>query len=194
MSTTATPMGFQPVKLLGNRPYNNAPNADFLIASGYNTSIFSGDPVKLVAAGVIEKDTGTNALTPVGIFLGCEYEDPGSLTQTFKPYWPADTTPINGSIRAYVADDPDIIFHLQADGQVPQTALGSNFAIVQTAGSTITGRSKVTLDANTTNTTNTLPVRLVGFLEHPESAINDAFTDCLVKWNVGHAYRNTQGI
>ena len=194
MSTISSPMGFRPVKLLGNRAYVGAFNADLTIASGYATSIFTGDAVKLVAAGTIEKDTGTNAMTPVGIFMGCEYEDPGSLQKVFKPYWPASVTPANGSIRAYIADDPDLIFHLQADGAVALTALGSNFAVVQGAGNIKTGNSGVQLDASTTNTTNTLPVRLVGFYEHPESEVGDTYTDCLVKWNVGHAYRNTTGV
>jgi hypothetical protein len=50
------------------------------------------------------------------------------------------------------------------------------------------------LDATSSAATNTLPLRLVGFVNGPDAAIADAKTDCIVRWNVGHAYRNTTGI
>jgi len=72
--------------------------------------------------------------------------------------------------------------------------LGANFAVVQGSGSTSTGNSAVSLDASTVATTNTLPLRLIDFWTSPDSAVGDAFTDCIVKWNAGHAYGNTTGI
>lgn len=193
MSSVSTPHGFRPVGLLGGRVYAGA-TRKFQIASGYGTGIFYGDAVKLVAAGTIEKDTGTTAMTPVGIFLGCEYIDPNVNQKVFKQYFPASTTVTTGTITAFVADDPDLVMRIQADEAVDQTDVGANFAIVQGAGSTVTGNSGVSLDGGSHNTTNTLPVRLIGFVDGPDSAVSDAYTDCLVKWNVGHQYNNTQGV
>ena len=87
-----------------------------------------------------------------------------------------------------------MFFSHQADGSVAQTALGANFAIVQSSGSTSTGVSGVNLDASTVATTNTLPLRLVDFYTGPNSSIGDSFTDCIVKWNAGHQYANTTGV
>jgi len=191
MAASAAPNGLQPINLIGGRPYAGS-TRQISIASGTTASIFFGDPVKLVAAGVVQKDTGTTALTPVGVFVGCTYTDPGTSQKTFRQYWPGTT--VASDAMAYVVDDPDVLFRIQGDAAVTQAMLGANFAVVQTAGSTGTGNSKVALDASTVNTTASLPLRLVDFVIGPDSAIGDAFTDCIVKWNAGHQYNNTTGV
>ena len=150
MAASAAPYGLRPINLIGGRPFAGS-TRQIKIASGYAVNIFHGDIVKLVAAGVVEKDAGTTTATPV-------------------------------------------LFQIQGDAAVAQTTLGSNFAVVQTAGSTSTGNSKVALDASTTASTATLPLRLVDFVDGPDSAVGDAFTDCIVKWNAGHQYGNTTGV
>ncbi len=40
----------------------------------------------------------------------------------------------------------------------------------------------------------TLPLKLVDFVDGPDSAIGDSFTDVLVMFNVGHQLLNTTGI
>jgi hypothetical protein len=79
-------------------------------------------------------------------------------------------------------DDPFAVFQIQANGSLAQTTLGNNAAIVQTAGSTAIGTSKNALNA-TTNTTDTLPLRIVAFVDGPDSAVGDAYTDVIVKFN-----------
>ena len=191
MAASAAPYGLRPINLIGGRPFSGS-TRQIKIASGYAVNIFHGDIVKLVAAGVVEKDVGTTTATPVGVFMGCVYTDPGTSQKTFRQYWPAST--VASDAYAYVVDDPDVLFQIQGDAAVAQTTLGSNFAIVQTAGSTSTGNSKVALDASTTASTATLPLRLVDFVDGPDSAVGDAFTDCIVKWNAGHQYQNTTGV
>ena len=191
MAATAAAFGLKPVNLIGGRVYAGS-TRQIKIASGFGTNIFNGDVVKLVAGGTVEKDTGTTALTPVGVFVGCKFTDPNTEQMTFKNHWPAST--VASDAFAYVVDDPDVLFLIQADGAVAQTELGSNFAVVQGSGSTGTGVSGVSLDASTSATTNTLPMRLIDFWNGPESSIGDAFTDCIVKWNFGHQYLNTTGI
>lgn len=191
MSSTATPYGLRPVGLLGGQPYAGGIQ-HIKIASGYAANVFTGDAVKLVAAGTIEKDTGTNAMTPVGVFLGCSYTD-SDLGFIQRQYWPTGT--VASDAVAYVATDPDIVMQVQADSSVAQAALGANFALVQGSGSTVNGTSGVTLDASTAATTNTLPVRLIGFVDGPDSAVGDDYTDCLIKWNFGmHQYENATGV
>lgn len=163
------------------------------IASATGHNIFFGAPVKIVAAGVVEKDVPDAAMTPCGIFMGCSYTDPNTNQKTFKQYWPSGTVATDAI--AYVFDDPDAVFKVQADEAVAQTALGANAAMASDAGSTATGNSTCVLDGSSVNTTNTLPLRIVGFVDATDSAVGDAFTDVLVKWNFGmHAYENATGI
>lgn len=192
MATTAAPYGFRPVNLIGGRHYAGSTRL-IKIASAYNTNIFFGDPVKLVTAGSVEKDTGTDALTPVGIFLGCTYTDPTRSVPVWRQYWPANT--VASDAMAYVCDDPFAVFQIQANGTVAQAALGANAAIVQTAGTTTIGTSKISLNYSSPDTTNTLPVRIVGFVDGPLSEVGDAYTDCLVQWRFGaHQYVTSAGI
>ena len=83
---------------------------------------------------------------------------------------------------------------MQGDASLAQTALGNNVAVVQTAGSTTIGRSKNAVDSSTIATTNTLPLRIMEFVDGPDSSVGDSFTDVIVKFNVGHQLDNTTGV
>jgi hypothetical protein len=179
----------RPVGVLGGRPENGSFNS-YKIASGYAANVFYGDVVKLVSTGVVEKDTGTATLTPIGVFVGCRFTNPTSKELTFSQYWPTGT--VASDAFAYVVDDPWAVFQIQANGSVAQTALGENAEIVQTAGSTAIGTSKNSLNA-TTATTSTLPLRLVAFVDGPNSAVGDAYTDLIVKFN-NHQLTTLTGI
>tara|TARA_R100000656_G_scaffold42467_1_gene35148 strand:- start:549 stop:1127 length:579 start_codon:yes stop_codon:yes gene_type:complete len=192
MPSSATPYGAMPQAGLSCNGSFTGKVRHIKIASAYDTAIFYGDFVKLVAAGTVEKDEGTTSMTPVGIFVGCKYTDPNSKNLTFNQQWIADTTASDAV--AYVMDDPNILFQMQCDGTAAQTVLGSNCAVTQTAGSTSIGTSKNTVDISTTATTNTLPLRIIDFVDGPNSAVGDSYTDVIVKFNVGHLYVNTTGL
>jgi len=192
MAATASPMGAEPVGTLSASGSFSGKVRHIKIASGYATSIFYGDFVKMVAAGVVEKDTGTSTLTPVGVFMGCAFTDPNTKQKTFSQIWPAST--VAADAVAYVMDDPDAVFRMQSDEALVQSDLGNNVGVVQTAGSTDIGRSKNALDGSTAATTATLPLRIVEFVDGPDSAVGDAFTDALVFINFGdHQYRQHTG-
>jgi hypothetical protein len=195
MVATAAPFGMIPARRIGSG-YNTQGFTRYKIASGYATNIFFGDVVKLVADGVVEKDVGTTTLTPVGVFLGCEYTGAGGLNYRLHgQLYPANT--VDDNIIAYVLDDPDAEFLMQGDGSVPQTAVGANAAIVQTAGTVKFGKSKNALDVSSINTTSTLPLRITGFgLGTDGTSINepgDSFTNVRVKFN-NHQLRTLAGV
>ena len=192
MPSSATPYGAMPQAGLSCNGSFTGKVRHIKIASAYDTAIFYGDFVKLVAAGTVEKDAGTTSMTPVGIFVGCKYTDPNSKNLTFNQQWIADTTASDAV--AYVMDDPNILFQMQCDGSAARTVLGSNCAVVQTAGSTSIGTSKNAVDISTSATTNTLPLRIIDFIDGPNSAVGDSYTDVIVKFNVGHLYDNTTGL
>jgi len=156
MATTATPNGAEPVNTLSASGSYSGKVRHMKIANNYGTAIFYGDFVKPVAAGGVELDAGTATLTPIGIFVGCSYTDPTSKQLTFSQFYPASTAA--DDISAYVVDDPDLVFKIQADATLAQTTMFLNAGAVQTAGSIDFGRSKNALDASTASTTATLPL------------------------------------
>ena len=194
MASSAAPHGARPVGTVVGSPYQGKVT-HYKIKNAYGTSIFYGDFVKWGDDNpntTIQKDTGTTSLTPIGVFLGCAYTDPTTGQFTPNQYHPASTAA--DDIVAYVATDPFILMQMQCDGAADQDDLGKNCAVVQTAGSTAIGTSKNSVDISTVATTNTLPVKIVDFVDGPDSAIGDSFTDVLVMFNVGHQLLNTTGI
>ena len=201
MASTAAPHGFKPLNLVGGQPFAGS-TRQIKIASGYNTNIFNGSIVSVVAAGTIELVTtnGDNS-TPFpagtgGVFVGCTYTDPSTSQITFNQYWPAGT--VAADAKAYVVDDPDVLLQVQADATMAQATLGSNahLAAVQSTstGSTVTGNSNTALDA-TVNTTSGFAFRVVDFVDSPNSSVGDSFTDVIVKFNPdAHSYLNKTGI
>jgi hypothetical protein len=198
MATTAAPYGLRPINLIGGQAFAGS-TRQLKIASAYAANIFFGDIVAIGTDGTIVKVTtvGTNAAPfpagTVGVFLGCTYTDPTLKYKLNSQYWPTGT--VASDAMAYVCDDPDTLFQIQADDAVTQTMIGSNFAVNQTAGSTTSGDSRISLDVATRATTNTIGLRLVDFVDGPFSTIGDAFTDCIVKFNFGiHTYYNGTGV
>lgn len=192
MSSVATPYGARPVGTLSGSGSFSGKRRAYKIASGYATSIFYGDFVKLVAAGTVEKDITTTTLTPIGIFVGCQYTDPNSGQIVNDQYWPASTAASDAV--AFVVDDPHVLFQMQADEAVDQADLGANFAVVQTAGSATTKISRNAVDGSSHATTPGLPLRLVEFVDGPDSAPGDAYTDLIMAFNAGHQLLNTTGV
>jgi hypothetical protein len=195
MATTATPNGAEPVNTLSASGSYTGKVRHMKIASAYNTAIFYGDFVKLVAAGTVEKAAVTTSVVAgtVGIFVGCSYTDPSTSQMTFNQQFPADTAA--SDIMAYVVDDPKLVFKMQADEAIAQTGLGNNISAVSTAGSTSIGRSKNALDGGSIATTNSLPLRVLEFVEGPTSTVGDTYTDCLVTYlPLSHAYETKLGV
>ena len=195
MATSATPNGAEPVNTLSASGSYTGKVRHMKIASAYGTAIFYGDFVKLVAAGTVEKAAVTTSVVAgtVGIFVGCSYTDPSTSQLTFNQQFPASTAA--SDIMAYVVDDPKLVFKMQGDEAIAQTGLGNNISAVNTAGSTSIGRSKNALDGGSIATTNTLPLRVVEFVEGPSSTVGDAFTDCLVTYlPLSHAYDTKLGV
>ena len=193
MSSSATPYGARPIGTLSASGSFNSKVRHYSIASGYAVNIFYGDFVKLAAAGVVQKDTGTTTLTPVGVFLGCTYTDPNTSQLTFAQMWTASV--VASDAYAYVIDDPTVLMEMQGDGSASLKNIGNNVAIANTSGSTTIGTSKNAVDISTAAaTTATLPLRIIDKSDRSDNAFGDAYTDLIVKFNAGHIMDNTTGI
>lgn len=195
--TVDAPYGLLPINLIGGQVFAGA-TRQIPIATNSSTAIFYGDVVRLADTGTLAKDTGTSAATPVGVFLGCTYTDP-TFGKTFRQFYPG-TTNIS-DIMAYVIDDPDALFKVAVVSSgttisfVNRTAVGNNAVLVQNAGSTANGNSRVAV-SSTTATTSTWPVRIIDVISETSPAGNPgSYTEVIVKWNQGmHQYLNPTGV
>lgn len=207
MSAVASPYGFRAVNEIGGLPYAGSTRSFLINPAGYNTNIFNGSLVYVADNGYLQLVTasgadgttnafpaGTTLTGAVGVFVGCSYYNAqGQLI--FSQYYPANTT---GVVEAFVIDDPNTVFQVQANGSVGQAALGANVTLANaqsgSTGSTTTGNSNVAVSS--TATTSTAPFRVVGFVNKQGfSQVGDAYTDLLVKWNPGwHSYMNVLGL
>lgn len=194
--TVSVPYGLVPVNRIDGLPYAGA-TRQIPIAVGYATAIFNGDTVKVDGTGFLVADTGTNNAAPVGVLVGCEYIN-AQGQRIFGQYYPAAASTATFAAKAFVIDDPMAAFKVAVVssgttiGTVGRAVVGSNLALVQTAGNTTTGDSYVAVLASSTNTTNTLPVRVIDVV--PETATGaDAFTEVIVKINT-HQYNSTTGV
>lgn len=193
--TVDAPYGLIPVNRLDGLPYAGSMRS-YKIASGYATNIFKGDPVQLVTGGTIEFDTPDAAMTPIGVFMGCRYTDPSQNQKIFKNYFPASTAA--DDIEAYVVDDPNVLFKVAivssgtTIGDLAQTDVGANIAMVNNTGDTATGVSRAA-GSDTSATTSTLPLRIVALVEETKNS-SGGFTEAYVKWNAGHQFNNTTGV
>lgn len=193
--TVSGPYGLAPVKLLSGAPFVGV-TRQYGIASGYATSIFYGDAVKLVTGGTIERDTFDAAMTPIGVFLGVTYTDPGTSQPIFRQSFPASTAAAD--IQAYVVDATDVLFKAAVlssgttVGDYALTDIGANCAGVDNTGDSVTGNSRGGLN-DTSATTNTLPFRIVGLVDETKNSTG-GYTEAYVKWNAGHQFNNLTGV
>ena len=205
MATTAAPYGARPIGSLSSSGSFTGKVRHLPIITTYGTQISYGDFCKVAADGTIAKDTGTTALTAVGIFMGCSYTDPTTKQKTFSQFWPASNAATDA--MAYVLDDPFVVFQMQADEAMNTTDRGLNASVVVTAGSSTIGHSKNALDGSTPATTNTLPLRIIDFVDGPSSlppkgtTASDTYPDVIVKFNAAssgsasnHSYLNATGV
>jgi len=197
--TVSAPYGLKPVNLIGGQVFAGATRL-MEIASGYATSIFYGDLVKRITSGTIELDNGTTTATPCGVFLGVSFTNSNGQVQQ-QQFYPASQSIKSGTqIFAVVADDPDTLFQVVSCSATTTVAgmgiaaIGSNIALIQNAGSTTTGNSKVAIDEGTQTTTNTLPIRIIDVVRETATGA-DTFVEFIVKINATmHQYNNSTGI
>ena len=156
-------------KAFGLRPYKGAgwpvqqANKYNINPSSYDTSIFQGD-ITIFNGGYIERAAASSA-NIVGVFSHCYYVASDG-TPTFKNYYPADTSALgSGAIEAYIYDDPNQLFLIQADGASAVTCIGRNADTDGIGGSTTTGVATRELDSSTIDTTLALQLKIVGVVQ-----------------------------
>lgn len=179
MANKDAAFGMVPSRMIGGGVYTGG-QSRYRIAADYGTSIFQGDMVAQVTGGGVEVHADGGTVPIVGVFNGCMYTDPTTSEQKFSNFYPASTNA--SDIIAFVIDDPNVVFEIQADDIFPVADLLGNFDIVYTsAGSTVTGISGAELDVTTGATTTSLPLKAIDISGDPENSdVATANTNVLV--------------
>src|SRR5210317_1180009 len=168
MANKDAAFGMKPVRMIGGAPYTGG-QSRYRIAANYGTSIFQGDMVAQVTGGTVEVHADGGTVPIVGVFNGCKYTDPTSGEQVFSNYYPASTNA--SDIIAFIIDDPNVVYEVQADAAFPVADLFGNFDIVYTtAGSTLTGISGAELEVSTGATATTLPIKAIDISQDPNNS------------------------
>ena len=184
--------GFQARNEIGGLPYAGSTRM-VPIANAYSQNLFYGDIV-ILSNGTLVKNTYDPTSSPtagiagtIGVFVGCEYVQPGTNQTQRAQYWPASTA-TNGAL-GYVIDDPRVVFKAAVGSQgtslanassgmgyISPSFVGTNMYPIYVAGSTTSGDSAtvITGGAVTNGTGNVrvtagAPMRVVGVV--PETAV-----------------------
>ena len=202
MAATSSPYGLRAVNELGGLPYAGSTRSFLINPAGYNANIFNGSIVAVNTSGYLEIVTTVGSSSTdifpagtVGVFVGCSFVN-AQGQQMFSQFYPANTT---GVVSALVIDDDRTVFQVQAAGTLGQTALGMNAilnAVQSTStGSTQNGNSTTAISISVASTA-TYGLKIVDFVNKQGfSTVGDAYTDVLVKFNIGsHAYNTGLGV
>ena len=179
MANKDAAFGMKPVRMIGGGAYTGG-QSRYRIAANYGTSIFQGDMVAQVTGGGIEVHADGGTVPIVGVFNGVQYTDPTTKEQVYSNYYPASTNA--SDLIAFVIDDPNVVYEVQADAAFPVADLFGNFDIVySSSGSTVTGISGAELEVSTGATGTSLPIKAIDISEDPENDdVSSANTNVLV--------------
>jgi len=193
MSNQLEKFGLRPYRKLDGTPLVGAQNR-YTIAAGYATAIFQGDLVQPVTSGNIERHEAGTSEAVVGVFNGVFYNDPTTQKPTYKNFYPGGITPTQGDITAFVVDDPDAVFLMDADAAFTRADLFKNYSVSNATGVTQTGISSVQLDVSASGTAATFVVQAVDISQDPENSdTGSANANILVRIN-NHFYRSGTGL
>jgi len=191
MANTNAPFGFRQIKGTGSAPTFEQNTRK--IASNNTTAIYSGDAVIPLTTGYIGQATASTVRME-GIFVGCKYTSTSQKRTVWSNYWPgSDAT---GDVEAYVIDDPNAQFVVQAGGTaVGFDKIGEYIQLNVGTGSAATGVSGMFVESP--GTTVTLPFRIVGLVENPPGAngtdIASAYNQVIVAFNNASTRTNGAG-
>jgi hypothetical protein len=177
MANIDAAFGLRPYERSGSNYNNQGVNAYPIniegMSDGTTSKIWTGSAVEPNATGLIDIVGNANGGTVplLGVFMGCKYT---ALDGT--PAWSAHF-PGYAAIKAqteataFIADNPDALFVINADGPLPDADRFSNmnFATMITGNDT-SGYSLGELDVSTTAVTATLNTKVIAFDDQASTA------------------------
>ncbi len=170
MSATSAPFGMRPA--FHPSGLDRAQALANGIASGYATTIYKGQPVKIdVTTGQIVVAASIDAF--VGCFAGVEFTDTTGRRRVSN-FWPASTSATE--IVAYFYSDPAIVYEIQTNGTLAQTAIGQEYDLASTTvGGTTTGLSQCMLSNSPASANGSAQMRVIDIAPYPDNAWGDTY-------------------
>ncbi len=191
MANVVEKFGLRPYRKLDGTPLVGAQNR-YTIASNHTTAIFQGDLVIPLTAGNIDRHTANNSAAVIGVFNGCFYTDPTTSKPTFRNSYPGSI--VASDITAFVVDDPDAVFLMDADAAFTRADLYQNYSVTTGGGNTTTGISEVQLDVSVSGTNASFVIQAIDISQDPDNSdTTTANANVLVRINK-HFYRNGTGV
>ena len=193
MANVNAPFGFRAMGKLGSDVNNMATN-EYSISDNFATDLFQGMMVGLTS-GVITAGTATsekNLGVLNGVFIS---KDPTTGKPTFKNQYTQTNVATGETITAFVFDDPNTLFEVQAGGTstLAVAAQGNNIDTVVGSGSTANGIAASTLATSVTGSGATAQMRILKVSKDPENSDRaSAYCNYIVKFNE-HLYLTTTG-
>jgi hypothetical protein len=191
MANQSAAFGFRAMGKLGSS-VNNMATSEYKIADNAAITLFQGMIVGNVS-GLITAGAADLA-KPLGVLNGVFItKDPSTGKPSFKNQYSQTNVAAGETITAFVYDDPNTLFEVQAGGILAQAAQGNNIDSAGVSGSAISGRSTSTTASSVTGSGATAQWRIIRPSSDPEN--NDiALANCnyVVKFNE-HLYLRTGG-
>lgn len=187
MPNTLRLNGFRPVKYLNGAPYTGQ-FRKYVVAASDGTALYVGDLVKFdgvgdVTTGLTTVTRATAGAAVCGCVVGFEVDPAASLDIPIRRA--ASTRRI-----VYVADDPNLLFEAQEDGDttpIAMSAVGLNASLISTnGGDTVTGASGMQIDSSTAAVGATLELKIMEAVARADNELvtaGQANTRWIVKLN-----------
>ena len=177
MANVNRPNGFRPVKYTNGAPYSGAYEKMF----SPTDNLFKGDLVEPTGTGRASGDGAYQEVGRaetgdpiVGVVVGWEV-NPDSLGSLHHA---------SSATRAvYVARIDELLLEAQNDGAMAAADVGLNVDFVVAAGTVATGLSNMQVNSATEATTNTLDLRIVGFVDRADNEVANIYAKMLVRVN-----------
>lgn len=180
MANVDRPNGFTPVGTLSGSPWQASVRLYELDAT--HAAIAVGDLVQMTADGYLDiLAAGETQL--MGVVVGIINHGAASVLGKQGDHFLSSSSPtlsgvnsksvpLNTAGYVLVATAPDIILEAQEDGDTDPLELadvGQNVEIIGGGPNATTGISSMEIDSSSHNTTNTLPLRLLGLAQRPDN-------------------------
>jgi hypothetical protein len=137
---------------------------DLVVSSSGGGTNLSGNYVTSIMNGPNTTSTGVMVR---GVFQGCYQYQPVAGRVVWSNFYNGVVTGSTGDVKAYIIDDPQTNFLVQAStrGAITSSMIGLNIGPTfnSTSGNTITGYSNITIESTSVTSSNTQPLRIVDF-------------------------------
>jgi len=193
MANADSPFGLIPLRYVSGAPYNGAANPYYV--SDATNALGVGSVVSLVGTAVngvpqvqratVDDTTPANNTPIVGVIVGIVNDEDGTVDRDNSRY-------IAGGATGYalVADDPNLLFKMQEDGDLDNAGVGAHYNIEFGTFDTVYGIAKDEIDSSTldaTDTGNVLNLQVLRLHSNPNNSVDtNAVWECMI---VNHALR-----